>query len=159
MSINEKSEKRFNFIDILIILAVLIIAVSIIFRAQLITFFSDGERRSECTIEFQCENVPNESLAFISSGSSLSWLEHEVVIGTLENTEVSPATAYILRNDGSYDKVSDPKNSFIKGTLSADVLYNNGCYIGGTAFLAPGMTITVYSENVQFEMTILKITY
>ncbi len=159
MNSYEKSEKRFNFIDVLIILAVILIIAAVIFRAQIITIFNDGERRSECVIEFQCESVPKECISHIKEGIELSWLEKETSIGKLGKIEVSPAQKYVLKDNGSYEKFDDPLNYFIKGSITADVLYKDGCYIGGTAFLAPGMTITVHSENTQFEMTVLKITY
>ncbi len=155
----EKSEKRFNFIDVLIILAVICIALSVIFRAQLTVLFGNGERRSDCIIEFQSEAVPNESVPYISEGLELSWVESDVKLGTLRAVNISPSDKYILGNDGKYDRFDDKQNSAIVGTISASVLEDDGCYVGGTAFLAPGMTITVCSENVQFEITVLKITY
>ncbi len=163
MSKYNKSEKRFNFIDVLIILSVLLILSVTVFRAQIITFFSDSEHRKNCVIHFQSESIPNENLEYLKKeGVPLYWLEQEQKLGTLSEASASPYTIYVDEDgDGKYDPVPDEKNAVLMGTISASVLYDeeNGCFVGGTSFIAPGMVITIYSENIQFKITITEIEY
>ncbi len=162
MSRYEKSEKRFNFIDVLIILSVLLILAASLFRAQIITFLSDGEHRKACVIHFQSEEISEENLIYIKDGTEFSWLEREQKLGVLSGKPaVTPATLYIQKDDGTYDKVADPSNAIISGTIKANVLYDEetGCFIGGTSFIAPGMVITVHSKDIQFKLTVTEIEF
>ncbi len=162
MSKYEKSEKRFNFIDVLIILSILLIVAAFIFRTQWITFLNNNESKRNCVIHFQSEGVPEESIEYIKEGMKLSWLERGQTLGTLGKTTVAPDVIYIEGAiTGKYETVGDPKNYTLSGTINASVVYDEekGCFIGGTSFLAPGMVITVYSENVQFELTVTGINY
>ncbi len=155
----EKSEKHFNFIDVLIILSVLLILVTTLFRAQIITLLSDTEHRKNCVIHFQSESVSNESLEYIKEGISLSWNKQE--LGRLDKFQATDNVKYIQKNNGEYEKVIDTSNSIITGVISASVLYDeeNGCFIGGTSLLTPGMLITVYSDKVQLALTVTEIEY
>ncbi len=155
-----KSEaKRFNFIDVLIILLLVLIIVGVIFRAQIITFFGDGERRRQCVIEFRADAVPQETVGYVKTGKMYTWVEKDVSLGYLKSVRVSPAVNYIQNPDGTYKTATDPSSYAINGSISAEVLYDDGCYVGGSAFLAPGMELTIHSEDAEFKLIVTAITY
>ncbi len=155
----DKNEKRFNFIDLLIILTVLLIAAAVIFRAQIITFFNDGERRSESVITFKADSVPMSTVEHVKTGTNVRWLERGLELGKLETFTASPAILYVPGLGGTVTTVGDANNCAVVGTIKADIFYDEGCYIEGNAFLAPGMTITLYSDSAQLTVTVVDIAY
>ena len=59
MNNNYENKKRFNIVDAMIILGILVIASSIIFRTQIIMFFSSDTTKNEYYITFEAENIDN----------------------------------------------------------------------------------------------------
>ena len=154
-----EEKKKFNIIDALIIVIVLLMVFAVIFRSQIISLFSDTGTKSECEIAFVCEEIPNELVGMVTDGSTATWLEANAELGRL--TQLSaPVEADVYETFG--DQLVLKKSSVAKkfsGKIVGTAVSNNGCYINGTDFLAAGMTVTVSTGTVQFEALITDVTF
>ena len=154
-----EEKKHFNAIDALIILGVLLIIVGIIFRSNIIMLFRDNAQRSECTITFISDSVPNDVVSLIANGNVLTWVDHDIQLGTLQTFSSSPAVISLENDDGSYRAVSSTTDSAVTGVISTTALSDNGCYIDGTDFIAAGMSVVIATQNAQFTAVITSITF
>lgn len=154
-----QEKKHFNAIDVLIILGVLLIILGIIFRSNIITLFRDNAQRSECTISFISENVPNNVAALLGNGNTLTWVEHDIPLGTLETVSSSHAVIYIENGDGTYHTAPSASESTVVGVIKTTALSDNGCYINGTDFIAAGMTVVIATQNAQFTAVITSVSF
>ena len=154
-----ENKKRFNIVDAIIILGILVIAASIIFRTQIIMFFSSDTTKSEYTISFDAESIDNDLVSLIKMGAEVTWIENGSSLGTLKNVS-SPIASKLYTTDenGTIFVTESKTQSKITGKLTVDAISNNGCYIEGTHFLAAGMTVTLSTKDVQFTAVITSVT-
>lgn len=154
-----ENKKRFNIVDAIIILGVLVIAASIIFRTQIIMFFSSDTTKSEYTISFDAESIDNDLVSLIKTGAEVAWIENGISIGTLKNVS-SPIVSKIYTTDenGVISVTESETHRKLTGKLTVDAISNNGCYIEGTHFIAAGMTVTLATKDVQFTAVITSVT-
>ncbi len=152
-------KKHFNAIDVLIIIGVVLIILGIIFRSNIIRLFRDNAQRSECTITFVSDSVPNDVVSLLNGGSALTWVDHDVPLGTLQSISSSPALIYLENDDGTYRTVESTTDSFVTGVISATALSDNGCYIDGTDFISSGMTVVISTQNAQFTAVVTSVSF
>ena len=153
---NEK--KRFNVIDVLIIASIALIVLAVVFRGQIINFFSDQENLTEYTVEFISEPTPNGVAASLVQGVRLNWVEMGCELGRLEALETTAANVYSTDpEDGSLKVSLSPTDSVIKGSIPVRAQKNNGCYVSGTYFLASGMQLTLRSTMAQITVTVTNV--
>ncbi|MBR2474442.1 MAG: DUF4330 family protein [Clostridia bacterium] len=154
-----EEKKRFNIIDALIILVVLLMILAVIFRSQIISLFSDASTKSDCEIYFTCEQIPNDLTSLITDGATVTWIEADAELGRLTRlTDPVPSDIYEKSDDALILKKSNDTKKFT-GKISGSAISNNGCYIDGTDFIAAGMTITVTTGTVQFEALVTDVVF
>ena len=153
-------KKKFNIIDALIIFLIIALILVVIFRAQLISLFNDAGNRSTVEITFVCEEISAELLNSIALGDTITWLEADVGLGTLngKDNEKNAIEYYYDENNDLRIKEINGKKSY-EGKLNGTAINNNGCYIDGTDFLASGMTITLTNGKVQFAALITSVVF
>ena len=154
-----EEKKRFNALDVLIVLALIILIVVIIFRAQIISLFTDTKNNEACEIVFVCESVSNDVYQNIKDQSSLIWITADAQLGTMSIDQGSEdkARVYEKNEDGKWEMELSEVNTRFTGKIAATLASDNGYYVGGTHFIAPGMTITVSTELAQFNILITDI--
>ena len=168
-----EEKKHFNIIDVMIIICVLLITLGIIFRAQIIESFNSGGKQTTFTVTFEAENVSADVAAMITDGSSVTWIEKSLKLGTLSgltrensviyvpNTVTESALPFGESNtykDGTYNKVTSSDLVTVKGSFTAQGNQNKGCYVNGTDFLAAGMTVTLATATAQITAVITSIS-
>ena len=154
-----ENKKRFNIVDAMIILGILLIAASIIFRTQIIILLNSDTTKNEYTITFEAESVDNAFAGLIKNESEVTWIENGVSLGTLEAvSKPSNALIYSTDENGAISFVESETSSKVTGRLSVKAISNNGCYIDGTHFIAAGMTVTLATKDVQFTAVITSVT-
>ncbi len=154
-----EEKKRFNIIDVLIILGILFIVLTLIFRAQIINLFNDKGSRTECRITVIADELPTNTATMIKSGDQMTWLERDASIGTVESVSITPATVYVQGISGSYSPVVSDSLYQLTCTIVTSCLSDNGCYIDGKYFLAKGMKMLLSTPTAQFEVTVISIDY
>ena len=154
-----EEKKRFNVIDVLIILGILLIVLALIFRAQIINVFNDTGSRTECRITIIADEIAADTVASIKEGDQVTWLDRDVSIGSIESISSEKATVYVPNYDGSYSPVVSDTLYKLTCTIVTTCLSDNGCYIDGKYFVAKGMTMLLSTQNAQFTVTITAVEY
>lgn len=158
-----EEKKRINAVDVLIVITVILMILVIIFRAQILSLFTSSGTKESCHITFVCENVSKEvyeNNIKDSNQTKLNWINADTKLGnmTIYPESVSQARIYEKTPSGDWTyQLSDTAVRF-SGSITTTLTSNNGYYVGGADFIAPGMTITVATEHAQFEILILNIT-
>ena len=159
-----EEKKRFNAVDVLIVFTVILLILVIIFRTQILSLFTSSGTKESCHITFVCENVSKEvyenNIKDIDQ-ANLNWINAEAKLGsmTINRESVSAARIYEKSPSGDWRYTLSDTNVRFSGSISTTLTSNNGYYVGGTDFIAPGMTITVATTNAQFDILILNITH
>lgn len=154
-----EEKKRFNVIDVLIILGILLIVLALIFRAQIINVFNDTGSRTECRITFIADELPNDTANSVRAGEQMTWLDRDISLGAIESVNVSPATVYVQSLDGSYSPVVSDTLKQLTCTVVTTCLPDNGCYIDGKYFVAKGMSMLLSTPTAQFNVTVIAVEY
>ena len=158
MNDNYEEKKRFNIVDAIIILGVLVIAASIIFRAQIITFFSSDTTKDEYTIRFEADYIDNSLLPFITSGNLVTWIDNDVSLGMIDRISSSEkAKIYESDASGKLTVYESETHSKIVGEITVEAISNSGCYIDGIHLIAAGMNVTLSTKNIQFNAVITSV--
>ena len=166
-----EEKKRFNAIDVMIIISALLIIVGIIFRAQIIDIFNSSGKQTTFTVTFEAEAVPSTLTEKIVSGDPVTWLEKSASLGNLSDIKKDAAVIYVPNTvidpavndgapyrDGTFSAVTSTELSRITGSFTAKGNSNDGCYVNGTDFLAAGMTVTLLTPSAEFSVIITSIT-
>ena len=155
----EGEKRKFNAIDIMLILIAVLVTLMIIFRSQLISFFSGTATKTDCEIYFTCESISNELSSEITDGANITWLESKAHLGRFSfTTAIEPTKTIEKSGDNLVVLRSDTTSSF-SGVIAGSAISNNGCYIDGADFLAAGMTITMTTGTVQFTALITDVVF
>ena len=157
-----EEKKHLNGIDVLIIVILLIITAVIIFRSQILSFFTSSGTTESCEITFVCENIPKdvfENNVKQSSKNSLNWIDANSKLGvmSIDAESIGMARLYEKEANGQWSVTYSDIAVRFAGKIKSTLISNNGFYLGGTEFIAPGMTITVATELAQFEILIVDI--
>lgn len=162
-----EEKKHFNIIDVMIIIGALLIIVGIIFRAQIIDVFVNNGKQTTYTVTFEADAVPNAISENILDGNTVIWVEKSAQLGVLSDLKKEAAVIYVPNtsvsegktyNDGTYSKVTSSDMTRIVGVFTAQGNSNDGCYVNGTDFLASGMTLTLATPTVEFQVVITSIS-
>ena len=154
-----KGKKRFNIVDCVILLCVILIIVAVVFRAQIIDYIARGENLSEYTVVFESDPIGNSYASYITAGKQIEWVETNSVIGEIKNIEsVTPADVYTVRSDGTLMVTPSDSESVVRGTLTVRASDKDGCFISGTDFVGAGMKMTLRSNNALFTVTVISVT-
>ncbi len=154
-----EEKKHFNVIDVLIIIGILLIVLALIFRAQIIALFDDRGNRTECQITVIADEVPKNALEALRVGDDITWLDNSVSLGALESVSSTPAKIYVESISGTYTAMESDSLCQVTFTLSANCLYDNGCYIDGKYFIAKGMSLLLSNQVAQFTVTVVSVDY
>ena len=153
-----KEKKRFNIIDVMIIICAVLIILATVFRAQVISFLSDGENLSEFTVSFESEPIMNSYSGYVVAGKAVEWVEKDKSLGTIRSIDrIEAAKLQSIGADGKFITIISDTSSVIKGTLSIKAADKNGCFVSGTEFIGAGMKLTLQIPNVVFTVNVISV--
>ena len=154
-----KGKKRFNIVDCVILLCVILIIVAVVFRAQIIDYIARGENLSEYTVVFESDPVGNSYASYITAGKQIEWVETGSIIGEIKTVEsATPADVYTIRSDGKLMVTPSDSETVVRGTLTVRASDRDGCFISGTDFVGAGMKMTLRSNSAVFTVTVISVT-
>ena len=154
-----KEKKRFNFIDVVILLCVALIVTAAIFRAQITEYIASGKNLVEYRVSFETDPTEPIFLEHINVGQKVEWVEKGMVIGEISRRDEAPAPeiVYSIGSNGNLVTFVNEEEKILKGELSINAYEKNGCFVSGTEFIGAGMKMTLRSNNVIFTVTVLEV--
>ncbi len=151
-------KKRFNIIDVLIIVCVAFIALAVVFRGQITAAISAGKNLDSFTVTFESDPMDNMTARTLKAGQSVVWVETDTELGSMYDYSSEAARVYTADRDGKLVESKSDSQSVIKGTMKIRAEYRDGsCYVSGTEFLGGGMKLTLRTEYATFTVTVISV--
>ncbi len=160
MSPNDKISKKphFNIIDLLIVIMVLAIAAAVIVRYDIADKIGKASSEDNVRITFLIRSIREEACNAVSEGDSFIWDQSVILVGEVIRKEVTPAAVYSERNDGAIIKNYSELAYDLKCTVDASgLMTEKGFMLGGTNYVAPGLTITVHNSSVVLSAIVMAV--
>ncbi len=158
----QTKKQHFNLVDLLIILIVLAVAGSVVFRKLQKTADEAPSALTDAEISFyshQIERPVSDAIRDLDGETVLFW--NDLELGTVKNedTDIQKTQKYIELQDGTLEQVTNDLYFDIRGIIQAKVTKTDrGYMINGVKLLSPGQILTVHSQSVTFTLQVLDIT-
>lgn len=162
--INEKikSNRKFNIIDVFVIILAVICILGIYFRGRIKEWIGIDKQLSEYQLSFKVSNIKYTSEKHFVIGEKIFLDTPELELGTIDGScVILSSEIYLKKTDGTTVKVNYPKNSYIDITGNIRCVgteREDGFYLSGTYSIAPGMTLNVHTEMLDFTLTVTDIS-
>lgn len=160
---SKKTENRLglNWIDFVVLFLVLICLAGAVVRIRKIDWFAKASDLDEYKIHFSVTDIAYTSKKAFVIGDTITLCDDQAVLGTLYRMDsVQPSTFYVKDSEGNVLSAQYPESVRIDVTgtvLSKGTRSENGYFLGGTTYLAPGRSYRVQSEHMDFTLKILEI--
>ena len=157
-----KKKIRFNIIDVLIILLIVVSVVGIYFRNHIAEWIGMSTDLKDYSVTFKVTGIRATSEEYLFAGEKIYLDSPGMELGVIDgNCIVSPSETYITMDDGTVIAVPSPRDTYIdvigdvkcRGAMRSD----DGFYLDGSYLITPGMTLKVHTERLDFTVTVTNI--
>ncbi len=154
--------KKINVLDIVIILVILVSVISFVFRYQTKNEIEGNESMSDYLISFSVYDVNASTEKAFVTGDKVFIATDDTCIGSfLRLDSTNPAAKYFSDLDGGGIVAYYPDGTRVDlegSIMSSGVMNDDGYYVDGKYFLAPGKQATIYTGHVFVDVIINDIT-
>lgn len=167
----KRSNARFNIMDFLIILVVLLCVLSLVARhTNVLEKIGISDHLEQYEMTFTVSNLRYTTPSFFKIEDKVYLQdEHHTYLGTLLSREIGSADALTItlsseyvQSDTGFISAYYAENTFVdvSGRMVCEGSVNSEGYfrLGGNVYLAEGQTVAVCTDLVSFELTITSIT-
>lgn len=159
MKEKKSSKTGFNVIDLLIVIIVLGCIAGIIYRYNLVDRLIVDSKRDEVSVKFITAAVSKDIEDKLSDGDVFYIESSGELFGTLSD-HTSTDNSYVASDDNGMPVISYNKElRDIEGTITCKgVMRDEGFFVDGTQFIAPGSELILESINVRVSVIITEIS-
>lgn len=159
MKEKKSSKTGFNVIDLLIVIIVLGCIAGIIYRYNLVDRLIVDSKRDEVSVKFITAAVSKDIEDKLSDGDVFYIESSGELFGTLSG-HTSTDNSYVASDDNGMPVISYNKElRDIEGTITCKgVMRDEGFFVDGTQFIAPGSELILESINVRVSVIITEIS-
>ena len=151
---------RFNIIDLLIVVIVLGCIAGVVVRYNIIDRIVLDTKRDEVKISFMVSGVTPQIAGAIVDGEEFYVVGSSYTIGVLNEHSITNALIVEANDNGLPVESFDDTLRDIRGSFTSHgVLREDGFFLGGTMFLAPGKTLVAESKSARFSLIITEISH
>lgn len=150
------TKNKFNIIDVIIIITVLLIIGVSVFRAVNKSHNNEYTKKDYITYTVSVNELDSEYIGSIKTGDELYISDKETICGTVSDIKTKYAydTVQVYAEDGtvSFKKVINP--SKVNITLSVDVTANitdSMLYAGKNTYISKGQKVEFYTDTFTFK--------
>ena len=161
-----KTKKRWNVLDIAVIVLLLFALIGLWQRQNLQNLFTTDEVLERYTVTFEIRKVRSTTIDRLEKGEML-YVEQDgehLALGTLsEQLSVAAATVYLQDRDGNTVKAVYPQDDHeylldASGVLHCEGVEHDGSFLlGGKTYLAVNQAVLAKSETADVEIRITGI--
>ncbi len=154
MDTNVKQRKiKFNIIDFIIVLAVVIVIAVVALRGGLVKKFTESTDIIQYTVKIS--DIQKESFDLIEVDSKIYCNDDDSCLGVIKSKTSQPATMYTVLANGEIVKTSQPDRIDVFLTIEAEgTVDKEGCRINGTYFIACGKNVSSYVDKLYFNFEV-----
>ncbi len=150
---------RFSVIDFIIIIAVVLVVISAVFRSINVGIFGENNSVSEAVITLSVKGVDRDNFSYFSVGDTIYGSADEKIgkIGNVTSIRSAPAVVPESSEEGhrlepSFDKVD------ITMELSAKCLVDeHGFFSIGGVYVAPAKTFEADNGEIKFTCEVISV--
>ena len=155
------NKKRFNIIDAVLILAILVIVAGVIVRSGFAGSFMNKFEEGQLEYEFMVNSIKATSEQCFKVGEKLYSQTTHKEVGEIVSFYTRPAEAYIELSNGQIVKTIIPDRIDVIGVAKAKgTIDDDGrCMLDGTTHIAAGKNIYSYMKDITFMYTIEGVRY
>lgn len=154
-----KETKKFQLIDLLIIVCVLLISAVGILRGAITGYIASGKNLTQYIVAFESDDIANSYIGLIKSGETVEWVEKGLMLGSVNAVNpAKPSQIVTVTTDGTIATATSDTTSTVSGTLSVSATDMDGCFVSGTEFIGAGMKMTLKTSSAVFTVTVLSVT-
>ena len=159
MKRSDGGKVRFNIIDFLIIVIVIGCIAGVIMRYDIIDKIVVDRDRDEVSVSFMITGISPQIADQIMIGDEFYVVGASNKLGVLADHTVTNAEKVEANENGFPVRSYDDTSRDVRGTFrSYGVNNDDGFFLGGTLFIAPGKTLTIESRNVRISVIITEIS-
>ncbi|MBQ3100423.1 MAG: DUF4330 family protein [Clostridia bacterium] len=159
MKRSDSDKIRFNIIDFLIIVIAIGCIAGVIMRYDIIDKIVVDRERDEVSVSFMITGISPQISDQIKDGDEFYVVGANTRLGVLEDHTVSNAEKVEANENGFPVRSYDDTSRDVRGTFTSYGVNNeDGFFLGGTLFIAPGKTLTIESRNVRISVIITEIS-
>lgn len=156
---NKKKAFRFNFLDVIILAAIIAVVAGLFLRGKLAGSMAGSSTTDEVEIVFYINDVKKETGDAAIIGETIYWQQNAMLIGTISGSESSPAEIYTEGSNGKMIFSLNEDRADLRITVRASgSMTDEGFMLNGTQFLAAGKEMILQSRSLEAESMILSIT-
>lgn len=150
--------KKFNVLDLAIILLVAVIIAGAFFRADIIRLVS-GEETVTMEISFKTEPLSTLYYGYFVSGDNVYISGTDTYLGSMDNISKTLAPVMVQMDDGSYEEDIELERSVVSGTLTVEGYLRDGVFslTDGTV-IAAGDTLSAEGSLIAFDLTVISVS-
>ena len=171
---NNKSKKRINVIDVIIILLVLALVGTAVYRVYVAISNDSSNKGSNYIVTFECSSEYNTMIDYLKKDKAVYLESNKSLLGYIyDDPDDEYGAVYEVVTEGSADEnetgvteTANPSDAYKKVRLSGKIKLSseavkaqNGSYytIKGRN-ISGGSTLNVYTEETVFTLTVKSIT-
>lgn len=146
---------RFGLLDAFILAVILLSAVGLIFRVQMLR--AEPLDEAACAVRLEARGIPPEIAICLSRGELL-YMADGSVFGTVEAVEKNPARVHILSNGSTYTG-EDETRIDLSVTLTVSGTASEGVFLrAGRHAVLVGDMVTLYGERICLDWLICDVS-
>ena len=163
---NNKIKRKFNVIDAIIIVLILLVIVAVFFRSRINDVIGFNKKMSDYKVSFKVMSINDASYDYFVREDPLWDRVHldspDMVLGYIEGTPTKvPSTVYMSDDNGKVYGVRYPEKSYvdITGELRCSgTVKEDGCfYLAGNHVVSPGDVLKVHTAGLDFSLIVTDI--
>lgn len=150
--------KKFNVLDIVIIVLIVAIIAGAFFRTDIIRLVS-GEETVTMEIAFETEPVPTVFYSYFLTGDDLYIAGTDTYLGKTDKLSKILAPVLVQMEDGSYEADVELEKSVVSGVLTVEGYYRDGVFcLENGKVISAGDVISAEGTLVAFDLTVKSVT-
>ncbi|MBQ9939934.1 MAG: DUF4330 domain-containing protein [Clostridia bacterium] len=156
MILGTQNKKRFNIIDVVLILAILAVIAGVAIRSGFTGSLSQKLDNGYIEYDFIINSVKDTSGEYFVKGKKIFSQTTQKEIGEIISATARPAEAYIELSTGEIAKTYIPGRIDVlgKAKVSGNLDSDGRCMLHGTTHIATGKTIYARTADVSFMFTV-----
>ena len=162
----KRNGRRFNLVDVALIVLVLFAVIGVWQRENLKTLFTTEQVLDEYVVTFEVKKLRSTTGELLKKGTVFTVVEdgERMVLGTLSrDVAASAATENLRDKDGNVVSVVYPEDEYeylwdVSGELHCEGIERDGTFlVGGDLYLARNKRVLVQTETADFEIVVKSI--
>ncbi len=146
--------KRFNLLDLVIIILFAAILLGAFFRTEIIRIVS-GEDTVEMEITFETLPLYVRSDYYLPDGDKIYLTDTDMLFGTVKDAKASYVPVWVQMSDGSYRKDWDENRHVVHGTVTVKGYWRDGVFsLAEGTVISVGDVLKAEGRQVAFDLKV-----